>query len=98
VVRAAKDRAREWLRRRQPFAWNATNLTRHLRDPLIDLFLGYGARVRVVYVDAPLGVVLQRNRDRPSPVPEGVILRLAAKLELPDLTEAHRVEYFAPED
>ncbi|HEX4498698.1 MAG TPA: AAA family ATPase [Thermoanaerobaculia bacterium] len=97
VVRAAKDQAREWLRRRQPFAWNATNLTRHLRDPLIDLFLGYGARVRVVYVDAPLGVVLQRNRARPSPVPEGVILRLAAKLELPDLTEAHHVEYFAPD-
>ncbi len=97
VVRAAKEQAREWLRRHQPFAWNATNLTRHLRDPLIDLFLGYGARVRVVYLDAPLGVVLQRNRDRPAPVPEGVILRLAGKLELPDLTEAHRVEYVAPD-
>jgi hypothetical protein len=26
-------------------------------------------------------------------VPESVILRLAGKLELPDLTEAHRVDY-----
>ncbi|MFL6233127.1 MAG: AAA family ATPase [Thermoanaerobaculia bacterium] len=93
VARAAKEQAREWLRRRLPFAWNATNLTRHLRDPLIDLFLGYGARVRVVYVDAPPGLALRRNRERAKPVPESVILRLAGKLELPDLTEAHRVDY-----
>ncbi len=93
VVRAAKERARELLRARRPFVWNATNLTRHLRDPLIDLFLGYGARVRVVFLDAPLDVVLRRNRERAEPVPENVILRLAAKLDLPDLTEAHRVEY-----
>jgi len=95
VVHEAKDRARELLRRRQPFVWNATNLTRRLRDPLIDLFLGYGARVRIVYLDAPLDLVLQRNRARPSPVPEDVVLRLVDKLDLPDLTEAHHVDSVA---
>jgi predicted kinase len=95
VVRTAKEQAREWLRRRLPFAWNATNLTRHLRDPLIDLFLSYGARVRVVYVDAPPALALRRNRERAQPVPESVILRLADKLEVPDLTEAHRVDTVA---
>jgi putative nucleotidyltransferase with HDIG domain len=93
VAQAAKEQARELLRRRRPFAWNATNVTRHLRDPLIDMFLGYGARVRIVYLDAPLDAVLQRNRERPASVPENVILRLAGKLDLPDLTEAHGVEY-----
>jgi len=97
VVRTAKEQAREHLRRRVPFAWNATNLTRHLRDPLIDLFLGYGARVRVVYVDAPPDLALRRNRERERSVPESVVLRLAGKLELPDLTEAHRVDYVAPD-
>jgi len=93
VVRAAKEQARAHLRARRPFAWNATNLTRRLRDPLVDLFLGYGARVRIVYLDAPLDIVLQRNRERPAPVPEAVIHRLTGLFELPDLTEAHRVEY-----
>lgn len=91
VVSAAKERARELLRRRQPFVWNATNLTRQLRDALGDLFLGYGARVRIVVVDAPLSRVIERNRQRPRPVPEAVIRRLAARTEPPDLTEAHRL-------
>lgn len=89
VVSAAKRRARELLRLRQPFIWNATNLTRRLRDPLIDLILGYGARVRIVVVDAPLRRVIERNRQRPHPVPEAVIRRLAARAEPPDRTEAH---------
>ena len=93
VVHAAKGQARELLRDRRPLVWNATNLTRRIRDPLIDLFLSYGARVRIVYLDAPLDLVLRRNRARPSPVPEAVIRRLADKLELPDLTEVHRVDY-----
>jgi putative nucleotidyltransferase with HDIG domain len=91
VVSAAKERARELLRRRQPFIWNATNLTRRLRDPLVDLFLGYGARVQIVVVDAPLSRVIERNRQRPSPVPEAIIRRLASRAEPPDVTEAHRI-------
>jgi putative nucleotidyltransferase with HDIG domain len=92
VVAAARERARELLRRHQPFVWNATNLTRQLRDPLVDLLLDYGARVRIVYLDAPPELALRRNRQRPAPVPESVIVRLAEKAEPPDLTEAHRVE------
>lgn len=93
VAEAAKQQARAFLRARQPFVWNATNLTRLLRDPLIDLFMDYGARVRIVYHDAPLATVLRRNRARPGPVPESVIHKLAGKVDLPDLTEAHAVAY-----
>jgi putative nucleotidyltransferase with HDIG domain len=95
VVSAAKERARELLRRYQPFIWNATNLTRRLRDPLVELFLGYGARVRIVTVDAPLSRAIERNRQRSSPVPETVIRRLASRAEPPDLTEAHRITIVA---
>jgi predicted kinase len=93
VVATAKEQARALLRAKLPFTWNATNLTRQLRDPLIDLFLSYGARVRIVYCDASIEPVLRRNRARPRPVPEQVIRRLAGKLDLPDLTEAHGVDY-----
>jgi predicted kinase len=70
VVLQAKRHARQLLQHQQPFVWNATNITRRLRRQLIDFFAGYGARVRIVYVDAPLDVLLQRNRARPDPVPE----------------------------
>jgi tRNA uridine 5-carbamoylmethylation protein Kti12 len=47
--------------------------------------------VRIVYIEAPLPDVLSRNHQRLHPVPEAVIAKLAGKLELPDLTEAHEV-------
>lgn len=91
VIETAKARARVWLRQQQPFNWNATNLTRQIRDPLISLFLNYGARVRIIYLDAPLAPILERNRGRRAAVPERIIRRLATRTEPPDLTEAHGV-------
>lgn len=93
VVHLAKDRARELLRRHQSFAWNATNVTRAVRGQLIDLFVSYHARVHIIYLDVPYSALLQRNATRRERVPETVILKLARKLEVPDLTEAHRVDW-----
>src|SRR5262249_5219057 len=45
VVMTAKARARDYLRRRQSFIWNATNVIRARRSQLIDLFTAYHARV-----------------------------------------------------
>jgi predicted kinase len=95
VVRAAKERARQLLRRRQPFAWNATNITRQVRAPLIDLFASYRARVRLAYVDAPFDVLMARNQQRKNAVPARIVERLASRLEVPDLTEAHIVEWLS---
>jgi predicted kinase len=91
VVMTAKARARDYLRRRQSFIWNATNVIRALRSQLINLFTAYQARVRIVYIEAPFTTVLARNRHRQYPVPQAVIEKLAGKLELPDSTEAHEV-------
>jgi predicted kinase len=91
VVMTAKARARDFLRHRQSFIWNATNVIRGLRSQLIDLFTAYHARVRIVYVEAPFATVLARNSRRQYPVPQAVIEKLAGKLELPDPTEAHEV-------
>jgi predicted kinase len=93
VVLVAKRRARALLQQAQPFVWNATNITRLLRRKLIDFFVAYGARVRLVYVDAPFALLLRRNQARPDPVPEKVITRMLEKFELPDPTEAHHVDY-----
>lgn len=92
VIARARQQAREHLRAQRPFAWNATNLTRQLRRQLIELFSGYRARVRIVYVEAPLATCLRRNRARAAPVPEAVIHKLLDRLEVPDLTEAHALD------
>ena len=70
-----------------------TNITRLLRRKLIDFLVAYGARVRLVCVDAPFALLLRHNQARPDPVPENVITRMLEKFELPDPTEAHEVTY-----
>ena len=64
-----------------------------MRAQLINLFAGYKARIRIVYVEAPLREVLSRNKQRLLPVPQPVIYKLLDKLDMPDCTEAHRVDY-----
>lgn len=91
VIDVARTRARERLRRGEPFVWDATNLSRKIRTPLIELFYGYGARVRIVYVEATAAELPARNRDRPDPVPQAAMTRMLRRWEPPDLTEAHEV-------
>jgi predicted kinase len=93
VADLARQRARDLLRAREPFVWNATNLTRQLRGRVIALMLQYGITVRVIYLEAPLPELLRRNRARVTgAVPESAVRHLLSRLELPDLSEAHRVE------
>ena len=93
VVSEAKERAREYLRRREPFAFNATNLTHEFRSRWMQLFTDYRARVRIVYVESQHDRLWKQNRDRERPVPEQAIERMLARWELPELYEAHRVDY-----
>jgi predicted kinase len=93
VVQAAKEAAKSHMRKKRSFIWNATNITRHMRARLIDLFAAYRARIRIVYVEPPYPVLLEQNRARDHGVPERVIHRLFDLLEVPDLTEAHEVTY-----
>jgi predicted kinase len=93
VVNRARDLARDHLRQGRSFVWNATNLSRQLRGGCIRLFADYGARVRIVYVEAPAADLFTQNRRRAAAVPEGVLERLLDRWEVPDRTEAHAVEW-----
>lgn len=93
VVQQAKEDARILLREKKPFVWNATNISRQLRTQLIGLFTAYGARVKIVYLEVPWQQWKQQNAGREHAVPEAVIERMAAKLEVPQPDEAHCVEY-----
>lgn len=92
VVQEAKEHARSLLRQHQSFIWNATNITRSMRQLLIDLFTTYGARVRVVYIEVPYRRLVEQNNKREFGIPPTVLERLIEKLEVPSPTEAWQVE------
>jgi len=89
VIQNARQQCRIHLRARQNFAFNATNITRQVRQRWVDLFTDYGARIQIVYLEPPLSVLLGQNKHRPEPVPEKVVLQLLEKLEPPTVTECH---------
>jgi putative nucleotidyltransferase with HDIG domain len=91
VVQAVRERAKELLRRREPFVWNATNLSRQRRGPVIDLLADYRARVRVVYIEVPAETLFAQNKAREAAVPTAVIRRMIERWEVPTPIEAHEV-------
>jgi predicted kinase len=93
VLERARAQARARLRRGESFVWNATNLSRRVRQECIELFAGYGARIRIVYVEVPEARLYRQNRQRAAPVPERVLERLLDRWEVPDRTEAHQVDW-----
>ena len=93
VIEKAKERAKEYLRKKQPFVWNATNITDQIRKQQIDLFTAYGAAVRIVYLETEWLEELRRNEERKGRVPEGAIANMMKKMTLPERYEAHYVEW-----
>jgi predicted kinase len=94
VVQAARERAREFLRRHEDFVWNATNLSRDLRAQLIDLLTAYRAQVRIVYVETSPDALFRQNRERSNPVPAAAIERMLDRWQVPSPIEAQEVEYW----
>ncbi|MDU1891792.1 MAG: AAA family ATPase [Dysgonomonas sp.] len=93
TVQMAKESARQYLRKGQDFIWNATNITQLMRQQLVDLFTTYDAKVKIVYVEKPYSVWRSQNKNREFPLPENVLDKMLSKLEIPQLYEAHEVEY-----
>jgi len=89
VIQAASEKCREHLRVGQTFAFNATNITRRMRQRWIELFADYEARIEIVYLEPKIATLLTQNGHRINPVPENVIMGLVGKLEPPTVTECH---------
>lgn len=95
VVQAALEEARIYLRKKKPFIWNATNLTRMTREKVIRLSESYGASVRIVYLETDFDEQLRRNASRKACVPESVIAKMLSGLQLPEPWEAAKVEWLS---
>lgn len=93
VANIASERAKEMLRKKQSFVWNATNITPDIRQRHIKLFCDYGAFVRAVYLETDLQEQMKRNKNRADAVPERAIDDMLRKLIPPERFEAHRVDW-----
>lgn len=91
VVQIATEQARNFLRQKKPFIWNATNIIQETRQKLIGLFAGYGARVQIQYLEVPYQELLARNQTRDRYIPEPVLEDMIRKMELPAPWEAYTV-------
>ena len=93
VINAAKEQAMEYLRKKQRFIWNATNLTAMIREKQIRLFEGYHASVRIIFLETKWEEGLRRNQQRIQEVSEQVISDMLRNLVLPEREEARYVEW-----
>jgi len=95
VANLAREQAKEYLRKHQPFVWNATNITTQMRESLVSLFETYHVHVRVVYLETDWQTLLERNHSREDIVPQPVIEKMLGKMMLPEAYEASIVEWFS---
>jgi putative nucleotidyltransferase with HDIG domain len=93
VARQAKERAKELLRSKKPFIWDATNIIRDYRSAAIALCASYGAKTHIQYIETSVEDALRRNRSRKRQVPESVIHRMFERFEYPTNVECHSVSY-----
>ena len=93
VLQLTKEMCREQLRLKRSFVFSATNILRSTRMKWIDLFISYGAKVNIIYLEKPLAVILKQNRERDRNVPENVIMAMRNKIEIPNWDEAHDITY-----
>lgn len=93
VVNLAREQAKEYLRKRQSFVWNATNISPQIRESLVNLFEAYHARVRIVYLETYWQTLYERNHSREEVVPQAVIEDMLGKIVLPEAFEARTVEW-----
>ena len=93
VIQTAKERAKEYLRDRQSFIWNATNITQSQRRQLVDLFETYKACVRIEYLETTVEEQKRRNHNRDAVVPQKNIDEMIGKLQLPEYFEAQYVRW-----
>lgn len=92
AVWAAQEAAKAYLRKKQPFVWNATDTVWDTRQKLVNLFERYGARVRIIYLETGLNERIRRNAGRPEPVPEAAVGRMLERTVPPMPDEAQTVE------
>lgn len=89
----AVDKAKELLRQKAPFVWNATHLSLQSRQKTLDLLFAYNAQVELVYLERPRAELLRRNNKRNTSLSNKALLAMVHKWELATPVETHSIRY-----
>jgi putative nucleotidyltransferase with HDIG domain len=92
VQQATKEKCRELLRAGKPFVFSAVNFVKKNRRSWVSLFMAYGARVKIVYMECPDQILIFQNKNREKSVPEHVIMSMKRRFEIPTWDECHELE------
>lgn len=94
VVHKSYDKMKLLLAKKKSFVFNATNLSRNLRQKPLDLFHKYGATVNIVYMEKCYEQLLVDDKKRgDKSVGEKVISSMLFKWEPPSVLEAENTKY-----
>jgi predicted kinase len=93
VSHLAIDRAKDLLRAKAPFVWNATHMSEQTREKTLGLLYSYNAQVEVVYLERPRRELLARNSRRDTSLNNKTLQAMLSKWEPPLPTEVHAVRY-----
>jgi predicted kinase len=91
MIAHSRELVREHLRQGASFIYNATNLSRQQREPVLGLAADYNARVVFQIIEVQADKLGHQNRNRPHPVPEEAIAGLLRRWELPTLAHGHEL-------
>ena len=97
IIQAAKERSREYCRKKQSFIWNATNLTKQVRSSLISIWLPYKPKIKIVFLHKNINQIVKDNalREEKDIVPTKKIWEMHQRLEFPDIQEVHECHFFS---
>ena len=93
VYNKAKERAKELLRNKNEFIWNATNISTLIRSKQINLFHNYNANVKIIFLETSFDKNIDRNKNRIKEVSEKIILKLLSNIDIPEMYESEDIEW-----
>lgn len=93
VIQEAMEICKKYLRKKETFVFNATNVTKEMRSKWLNIFHNYGAKTRIIYIEQPYDVWKKQNKERENVVPDEALDFMMGILQMPGFDEAHEIDF-----
>ncbi len=93
VFNIAKEEMKKYLRNKQSFVFNATNTHQINRQKIINLFVNYNAKIKMIFLETSWKENIIRNNNRKKVVNISIIEKMLSNLDIPENYESYIVEW-----